>query len=305
MPDRSTVHEVVLRQFRRGAAVPPSTCLAVRETERQDLAPGQVRVSNSHLLLAAVFADLMLENPPLPMPGFRVGEAISGPCVGIVVESASEVIDVGTLVQHSLGWRDESVVPAAQVFPLPDGLPAPEFALNQGVTAYHGIVDVADVGDGDVVFVSGAAGGVGSLAVQIARLQGAAKVIATAGSAQKCAYLVDDLGVEVAIDYKREDVATRLREEAPSGIDVFFDLVGGSQFEAAVPAAARIRPLRTVRRVGRTGRGRGWSSAAARPRSDPARDQNSPVPDDAHPGPDHRVEHRLRTVDGRRKDHRA
>lgn len=233
-----TVREVVLTGYRSGADVAPSSCVEVRDGARRELSPGEVRVRTSHQLLAAAFADLMLEDPPLPMPGYRPGEPIAGPCVGVVVESVADAIAEGTLVQHSVGWREEAVLPADQVFPLPDSLPSPEYALNQGVTAYHGMVDVAEVGDGDVVFVSGAAGGVGSLAVQIATLRGAAKVIATAGSAAKCRYLVDELGVDVAIDYKREDVAVRLGEEAPDGIDVFFDLVGGTQFEAAVPHAA-------------------------------------------------------------------
>lgn len=238
MSQRPAVHEVHLRRFRADEGVAPSTCLEVREVPRPALGPGEVRVETSHQLLAAAFADLMAEDPPLPMPGYRVGEPIGGPCVGVVVESASDAVTTGTLVQHGLGWRTEAVLPAEQAFPLPDGLPGPEYALNQGVTAYHGMVDVAEVAEGDVVFVSGAAGGVGSLAVQIARLRGASKVVATAGSPEKCRYLEDELGVDVAIDYKAEDVAARLREEAPDGIDVFFDLVGGSQFEAAVPAAA-------------------------------------------------------------------
>lgn len=100
------------------------------------------------------------------------------------------------------------------------------------------MADIAEVGPGDTVYVSGAAGGVGSLAGQIARCRGAERVIGAAGSKAKTEYLVDELGYDAAFDYHDGPVLDRLRELAPDGIDVFFDNVGGEQFEAAVAAAA-------------------------------------------------------------------
>ena len=122
---------------------------------------------------------------------------------------------------------------------MPDGVfPGPEYLLNQGVPAYHGIVDIAGVGDGDVVLVSGAAGGVGSMAAQIAKARGAAYVIGIAGGPEKARYLVDELGLDAAIDHHNDDLDSRLTELAPDGITAFFDTIGGPQFEAALRHAA-------------------------------------------------------------------
>ncbi|WP_052091460.1 zinc-binding dehydrogenase [Modestobacter caceresii] len=125
-----------------------------------------------------------------------------------------------------------------EAFPVDPRLPEPYFAINQGVTAHHGMVDIARVREGDVVFVSGAAGGVGSLAGQVAKALGASRVIGSAGSAAKCIYLTEVLGYDAAINYRDGRVLADLREAAPEGVDVVFDTVGGEQFEAAVQAAA-------------------------------------------------------------------
>ena len=97
-----------------------------------------------------------------------------------------------------------------------------------GMTAYFGITDVGQVKAGDVVVVSGAAGATGSAAGQIAKIKGAKKVVGIAGGAEKCAFIVDELGFDDAIDYKNDNVAARLRETCPDGIDLYFDNVGGS-----------------------------------------------------------------------------
>lgn len=133
------------------------------------------------------------------------------------------------------GWREESVLDPGQAFPVPSGVfPGPEYLLNQGVPAFHGIVDIAEVGEGDVVLVSGAAGGVGSMAAQIAKARGAAYVIGIAGGPEKASYLVDVLGLDAAIDHHNDDLDDRLSKLAPDGITAFFDTIGGPQFEAAL-----------------------------------------------------------------------
>lgn len=234
----AATREAVLAAHRTGVAVPPSKCITVRTAERGELKPGQVRVRNEFLQLTAVMADLMFEEPGLPMPPYPVGDPLWGGAVGTVIESASG-LPVGTAVQHMNGWREESVGDASLFRPVPTGVfPGVEYVLNQGVTAYHGMADVAAVQEGDVVFVSGAAGGVGSLAGQIAKALGAKTVIGSAGSIEKAGYLVEELGFDAAINYRDGRVAEQLAELAPGGIDVFFDTVGGSQFEAAVLAAA-------------------------------------------------------------------
>ncbi|MFE4679484.1 zinc-binding dehydrogenase [Streptomyces sp. NPDC056721] len=202
---------------------------------------GNVLVRNLYLQVTAVMRDLMTEDPGLPMmPAYKVGERPWGGAVGVVVASESPDLAVGDTVQHMDGWTEFSTGPAAQYFKVdPSWYPGPEYFLNQGITAYHGMADVAEVGEDDVVFVSNAAGGVGSLAGQIAKARGAKRVIGSAGSAKKVEYLTKELGYDAAFNYKDGPVVDQLRELAPDGINVFFDLVGGEQFEAAVQASAQ------------------------------------------------------------------
>lgn len=230
--------EVVLSRHRPGPDAPPSNCVRLQDRAGSPLQPGQVRVRNEFMQVTAVMADLMSENPGLPMPAYPLGEPLWGGAVGTVIESAGDMA-VGTVVQHMSGWQEESVGGASAFYPVPlEFLPGREYVLNQGVTAFHGMVDVAGAGEGDVVFVSGAAGGVGSLAGQIAKARGAAKVIGSAGSTEKVRYLVEELGFDAGINYKESSIKEQLAHLAPEGISVFFDTVGGSQFEAAVQAAS-------------------------------------------------------------------
>ncbi|GAA2382279.1 NADP-dependent oxidoreductase [Streptomyces glaucosporus] len=200
---------------------------------------GELVVRNDYLQVSAVMQDLMKQDAELPMPLFQVGEALWGSAVGTVVRSNSPDFAPGDVVASTDGWREFSTGPAENFFKLDTSLyPSPVHYLCQGPTAYHGMVDIAEVGEGDVVFVSGAAGGVGSLAGQIAKCRGAKRVIGSAGSKAKVDYLVNELGYDAAFDYHDGPVLDRLRELAPEGINVFFDVVGGEQFEAAVQAAA-------------------------------------------------------------------
>ena len=234
----TTSAEVVLREHRTDVTQVPSGLLEVRDASRGQLGDGDVLVQNIFQQIVAVNADLLFAEPGLPLPAFEIGKPLYGPAIGRVVESRSNIA-VGTVVQHNHGWRELTTVASSEVFPVPDGLfPGPEYMLNQGVTAFHGLVDVAEVAAGDVVLVSGAAGGVGSMAGQIAKARGAALVIGVAGGPDKCRYLTEELGFDAAIDYKNDDLDARLGELAPEGITVFFDTIGGTQFETAVQHAA-------------------------------------------------------------------
>jgi NADPH-dependent curcumin reductase CurA len=106
------------------------------------------------------------------------------------------------------------------------------------MTAYFGLLDVGRVGPGDTVVVSGAAGATGSIVGQLARIKGAGRIVGIAGGAEKCAWLVDELGYDAAIDYKGDDVAARLRQECPKGIDIYFDNVGGELLNLALARLA-------------------------------------------------------------------
>lgn len=204
------------------------------------IGPGQVLVRTDHLPLAAAYQDMMTTHCQLPVPPFEVGAPLLGAgALGTVIASESETLAVGDLVQSMTGWCDYSSGPAEQYWRLDrDVVPSPVYYLSQGPTAYYGMATLAQAGPGDVVFVSGAAGGVGSLAGQIARCRGAATVIGSAGSDEKVDYLVRELGFSSAFNYKLGNVEAQLREHAPDGINVYFDNVGGAQFEAAIQVAA-------------------------------------------------------------------
>jgi NADPH-dependent curcumin reductase CurA len=171
------------------------------------------------------------------VPPFQVGAALEGGAVGEVVESTVDSHKPGDLVLHGFGWRDYAVGPAS-AFRVVDGAIAPPSAYlgvlgMPGLTAYAGLFDVAHLKEGETVFVSGAAGAVGSIVGQLAKLRGA-RVIGSAGSAEKVRWLVQDLGFDAAFNYRDAPVSDQLRTFAPEGIDVYFDNVGGDHLEAAI-----------------------------------------------------------------------
>jgi NADPH-dependent curcumin reductase CurA len=174
------------------------------------------------------------------VPPFQVGAPMEGGAVGevVAVGSGVDTIAVGDNVLHGLGWREYAVVPAAHTVKI-DPSVAPLSAYlgvlgMPGLTAYAGHLATAEFKEGDVVFVSGAAGAVGQLVGQIARLKGASRVIGSAGSPEKVKYLVEELGFDAAFNYKEGPVAEQLAAAAPNGIDVYFDNVGGEHLEAAI-----------------------------------------------------------------------
>ncbi|MET7927961.1 NADP-dependent oxidoreductase [Streptomyces sp. NPDC005349] len=199
---------------------------------------GQVLVRTDQIGLAATYLELMRADCTIPVPAWQPGQRVGVAAIGTVVRSESPELEVGDLVQSMTGWSEYSAGPADSYLKLDRELFAdPGYYLGQGPTAYYGMAEVAAVGEGDVVFVSGAAGGVGSLAGQIAKCLGAARVIGSAGSPAKADYLVNELGYDAAFDYHDGPTADRLGELAPEGISVFFDVVGGEQYQGALHAA--------------------------------------------------------------------
>ncbi len=173
------------------------------------------------------------------LPPIGLGEVIRSGGIAEVTESNSERYAPGDLVFGMTGWQDWVLADegAAAMQKLPPGVPPPT-ALGvlgvTGMTAYFGLIDVGRVTDGDVVVVSGAAGATGSTVGQIARLKGASTVVGIAGSAEKCAWIVDELGFDAAINYKTDDVPAALRRACPNGIDLYFDNVGGNILNACL-----------------------------------------------------------------------
>ena len=172
-------------------------------------------------------------------PPFQVGEVMDGGAVGEVIASNSPDLAVGDWVLHNLGWREYAVLSSRSVRKVdPTVVSSPSAYLGilgmVSLTAYVGLLDIAGFQPGDTVFVSGAAGAVGSLVGQFARLRGAARVIGSAGSDDKVTHLTDKLGFDAAFNYKSGRVVDSLRDAAPDGIDVYFDNVGGDHLEAAL-----------------------------------------------------------------------
>ncbi|HZF48647.1 MAG TPA: NADP-dependent oxidoreductase [Polyangiaceae bacterium] len=173
------------------------------------------------------------------MPAVAIGEVMRSAGIGVVEESRHRDFAPEDIVSGLLGWQDYAVMTSsglARPTKIPPGVPLP-VALSAlghtGLTAYFGLLDIGKIREGETVVVSGAAGATGSMACQIAKIKGC-RVIGIAGGPEKCKWLTDELGVDGAIDYKSEDVAKRLRELCPKGIDVYFDNVGGEILDAAL-----------------------------------------------------------------------
>lgn len=168
---------------------------------------------------------------------FRVGAPLAGGAVGEVMVGVAGGPQTGDLVVHELGWRDYALVdPAAAGVVAPDVSPTAYLGPLglPGLTAWGGMTRIAQVREGDVVYVSSAAGAVGGLAGQIARLLGASQVIGSAGAPEKVRYVLDELGFDEAFDRHDGPLERRLLSVAPDGVDVYFDNVGGSHLEAAI-----------------------------------------------------------------------
>jgi len=235
MPTPTTSREV--RLAARPTGWPTTENFNVATVDLPELQDGEVLVRNAVMSVDPYMRGRMDDRPSY-VPPFQVGAALEGGAVGEVVVSKSDNVATGTQVLHGFGWREYAVLPAKRVQPI-DTAVAPASAYlgvlgMPGFTAYVGLTEIAAMKEGDAVFVSGAAGAVGSLVGQIARRRGASRVIGSAGSADKVRHLVDDLGFDAAFNYKDGNVGKQLREAAPHGIDVYFDNVGGDHLEAAI-----------------------------------------------------------------------
>jgi NADPH-dependent curcumin reductase CurA len=212
------------------------------ETATVDLgAPGdgEVQVKNLWMTVDPYMRGRMNDVKSYAPP-FQLGKVMDGGAIGQVTDSNDPALKPGDLVQSNMGWREGFNAPAKALQKLETrGLPPQAFlgaAGMPGLTAYAGLLKVAALKEGDVVFVSGAAGAVGSMVCQIAKAKGH-KVIGSAGGAEKVAFL-KEIGVDHAIDYKAEkDLTAAVLAGAPDGIDVYFDNVGGEHLEAALNAA--------------------------------------------------------------------
>lgn len=228
-----------IRLKSRPSGVPTHDNFELATVELPDPGPGEVQVKNLWMTVDPYMRGRMNDVKSY-VPPFQLGEALQGGAIGEVAVSNDPSLKPGDLVLSMLGWRERFNAPAGALQKIdPQGLPSQAFlgvAGMPGLTAYAGLLRVAGLKDRDVVFVSGAAGAVGSLVCQIAKAKGHT-VIGSAGGPEKVAFL-KEIGVDHAIDYKAEkDLTAALARAAPSGIDVYFDNVGGDHLEAALNAA--------------------------------------------------------------------
>ena len=184
-----------------------------------------------------------MDDAPGYLPPIGIDEVVRAGGIAEVLESNTERYEPGQLLFGMTGWQDYVIADEGEraMQALPPGVP-PTTAIGlfgiTGMTAYFGLLEVGALKEGDVVVVSGAAGATGSTVGQIAKVKGAGKVIGIAGGPKKCSWAIDEMGYDATIDYKNEDVGKRLREEAPNGVDLYFDNVGGEILDAALAALA-------------------------------------------------------------------
>jgi NADPH-dependent curcumin reductase CurA len=201
-------------------------------------ADGQVLMKTLYVAFEPAMRGWM-EDRPSYIPPVGLGEVMRAQAVGEVIESRHAGIEPGDLVSAMSGWQEYALLD--QGFQKLGAGVTPELALSAlgvtGLTAYFGMLDLGQPRSGNTVVVSGAAGATGSIAGQLAKLEGA-RVIGIAGGAEKCAWLTEGAHFDAAIDYKSDDVGSRMSELCPDGIDVFFDNVGGDILDEALARIA-------------------------------------------------------------------
>jgi NADPH-dependent curcumin reductase CurA len=246
--------EIHLAARPHGAPRPEDFALV--EVDLPDPADGEVLIRNAFISVDPYMRARMNEVESYAA-SYRVGEVMWGGAVGQVVASRNERLPEGTWVSHGLGWRELALSDGRGALPFDPALAPASAALGvlglTGFTAYYGLLEIGKPQDGETVFVSGAAGAVGSVAGQIAKLKGC-HVIGSAGSNEKVAW-ARELGFDEAFDYHETSTRDALRE----GIDVYFDNVGGSTLEAAIGA------MRTYGRIVACGSISGYNATEATP----------------------------------------
>ncbi|WP_408911523.1 NADP-dependent oxidoreductase [Corynebacterium gottingense] len=233
----TTAKQWVLASRPEGA--PNSENFRLEEVALPEMADGQILVQNTFASVDPYMRGRMNDTKSYIEP-FQIDQPLTGTAVGTVAESRSDKFKVGDTVWHFAGWRTHAVLHEDQAERIDTSIAPAEAYLGilglTGLTAYVGLTAVGEMKQGDVVFISGAAGAVGSAAGQIAKHLGAAKVIGSAGSAEKIDYITG-IGFDAAFNYKDGDVKGQLAKAAPEGVDVYFDNVGGDHLEAAIEHA--------------------------------------------------------------------
>lgn len=221
---------------RRPDGLPADDDFSVDEVDLPELAEGEALMRTTHLSIDPTVRT-WISDAKSYFPPVEIGEVVRSSGAGEIVATRCDAYRVGDLVTTLSGWQQYSVV-RDDVFttPAPEGIDAPSLLSvmgQNGLTAYIGLLDVGRVRPGQTVVVSAAAGATGSVAAQIARINGC-RVVGIAGSDEKCAWLRDELGVDAAINHRADGFGEALRAATPDRIDVYFDNVGGWMLDAVL-----------------------------------------------------------------------
>ena len=228
---------------------PVGTCVAEDFLYRVEISPlpalgeGEILIQNMAFLCAPTIRNWMDEASGNFMPTIMLGEPVRGPCAARVIASANPDFPAGSRVCTIGNWQDYDIASESRALirRIPDGFSFIEALGPVGMnalTAYFGLLEIGKPKAGETVLVSGAAGSVGTVATQIAKILGC-RVIGIAGGTAKCDWLLEHCCVDHIIDYKSEDVAARVAALSPEGVDVYFDNVGGATLQAAIDNMAR------------------------------------------------------------------
>lgn len=234
MTDR-TSREIRLASRPKGLPTPANFTMA--QTKLDPLEDGEVLVRNLFMSVDPYMRGRMNDGKSY-VPPFELGKALDGGAVGEVIESRAKECQPGAAVTSNFGWREYFIASPKELHPVSREIQPLSVCLGAlgmtGMTAWVGL-NLVEVKAGDVVLISGAAGAVGSVAGQLAKLRGC-RVIGSTGSAAKVTFLREECGFDAAFDYKAGPVLEQLNRAAPDGIDVYFDNVGGEMLEAALSA---------------------------------------------------------------------
>ena len=226
-----------VRLLSRPNGIPTAANFTLARIKLDPLQDQQVLVRNLFMSVDPYMRGRMNDGKSY-VPPFELGKPLDGGAVGEVVESRAKEFKPGDAVTSAFGWREYFVASPKELHPVNRAVQPLSVYLGAlgmtGMTAWAGL-NLVEVKAGDVVFISGAAGAVGSVAGQIAKLRGC-RVIGSAGSMEKVLFLREECGFDIAFNYKLGPVLEQLQLEAPDGIDVYFDNVGGETLEAALSA---------------------------------------------------------------------
>lgn len=227
--------QIILKK--RPTGTPSYDDFEMREVPVQSPSKGEILIRTVYISVDPYLRGRMNDAKSY-IPPFKLDEAISSGVIGQVEESQSDLFKKGDFVLGSLAWQEYSIAKDNSVRKIDPSLAPVSAYLSvlgmTGLTAYFGLLDIGKPKEGETVVVSGAAGAVGSIVGQIAKIKGA-RVVGIAGSDDKINYLVNELGFDAAINYKKEEIRAALKEACPNGIDVYFENVGGKISDAILP----------------------------------------------------------------------